>query len=98
MRPPRLRPVEAEDPPSGAGSGGGNGNGGLTRYRLDQLESRLTGVECKVDQLISTCTKIETRMDESASKSCVLRLFGATVAVLVLSLAGHLLILTLRST
>ena len=95
MSPPPLRAVETEDPPSGAGSGGGNGNGGLTRYRLEELERRMTGVEGKVDLLINTCTKIETRMDELASKSYILRVFGATAAVLVLSLVGHLLILTL---
>lgn len=88
-----LQVVDAEDPPGGAGTSGGNG--GLTRHRLNELERRMGTLEGKVDDLVVTCAEIKTKLDEIASKSYVLWIFGGTAAVLILSLAGHLMIRTL---
>ena len=53
-------------------------------------------LEGKVDTLIITCTTIETKLNDIASKSYVLRLFGGTAVVLLLSLVGHMFIRSLN--
>lgn len=93
-RPENVLPMTPVGSPA-HGSGGGNGSGELTRHRLSELERRMGVVEGKVDELVKTCTRIETKLDEIASKSYVLRVFGMTVAVLILSIVAHLLIRTL---
>ena len=90
----RLNPEIRQDRPPG---GGGNGNGGLVKHRLEELERRMTRLEEKVDTLAGTCTRIDTKMDDIASKSYVLRAFGYTAALLVVTVVGHLLIRTLQS-
>ena len=52
-------------------------------------------LEGKVDALVITCTRIDTKLNDIASKSYVLRLFGGTAVVLLLSLVGHVLIRSL---
>ena len=95
-RPENVVSMTPEGSPA-PGGGGGNGNGGLTRHRLSELERRMGVVEGKVDELVTTCTRIETKLDEIASKSYVLRIFGGTAVVLILSIVGHVLIRTLTS-
>ena len=56
-------------------------------------------VEEKVDEIRTTVTRIDTKLDGMkdimADKGYVLRWFGLTVAVLAVSLVGHLFILTI---
>ena len=63
----------------------------------EAVVGRIVETRGKVDDLVVTCAEIKTKLDEIASKSYVLWIFGGTAAVLILSLAGHLLIRTLGS-
>ena len=93
--PAPIRPA----PPAGAPGPGNGGNGEVTRHRLDDLERRMGTVEEKVDEIRTTVTRIDTKLDAMkdimADKGYVLRWFGLTVAVLAVSLVGHLFILTI---
>ena len=93
-------------PTTTPGQGNGSSNGALTRHRLDDLERRMSGVETKVDDLRNTSTRIETKIDgmkelletklnNMADRSYVLRWFGITVALLALTLVGHLILRSL---
>lgn len=91
--------VELRGQEAFGGRNGNGGNGNVVRYRLEELERRMGILEDKVDRLTVTCTRIDERLgaladklDDLPSKSYVLWIFGATAAVLAVSLIGHLFI------
>lgn len=85
---------EVPDPPKANQSGRfNNGNGrDLINYRLNELERRMNAVEGKLDKINDTCKKIDTKMDSMASKAFVLTYYGVTLATLIATFIGHIIL------
>ena len=69
---------------------GDNGNGGgIINHRLAELERRLEKLEATAQKINDLCIKMNTKLDSKASEVYVLKIFGVTGGLLVVSLVGH---------
>ena len=76
--------------------GGSNGNGGLLKYRLAELERRMTALEATTRSINETVIRIDEKLsglsETAASKAYVLTIFGVTGGIAVLTFIGHIVL------
>ena len=91
--PSNLRHIPSGEPPpqSMGGSDGGNG-GGLVNHRLGDLERRMGKLEASVNSINETVIKIDTKMDSVANKAYMMKTFGVTGLIALLTLVAHIAI------